>query len=243
VKLVLPDRQDDPLASLLLVREAVVGRRVSSPHVIPILEAQLERGPKFVVMPWLDGASVEDWLETGRHFDLPVVMWIARQTAEGLAALDTAGYSHGDIKPSNLFLDARGHVTLLDLAFARRHDEPAERRDRSITGTGYYLAPEHFSSQSRPDIRSDIYSLGVVLYRLLSGQLPITGRTLGEVARAHKQGAAKPLRSLVPTLPHGVAALVQSMSAKDQLRRPQSPKDLIASLVRLEIQTFRERAA
>ena len=172
-----------------------------------------------------------------------MVIWIARQTAEGLAAIDAAGYTHGDIKPSNLFLDAHGHVTLLDLAFARRHDEPAKHRERSIAGTGYYLAPEHFSSHSLPDIRSDIYSLGVVLYQLLSGQLPIMGRTLDEVARAHKQANPKLLRNLVPNLPHGVAALVQSMMAKDMLRRPQSPKELIALLVRLEIQTFGERAA
>jgi serine/threonine protein kinase len=200
-------------------------------------------------MPWLEGKSLEHWLEAGRDFELPVVLWIARQAAQGLAALDAAGYTHGDIKPSNMFFDARGHVTLLDLAFARRRDESVASilpRDRSIAGTGHYLAPEHFlahAPQHLPDVRSDIYSLGVVMYQLLTGELPIDGRTLEEVARAHKQRTPRPLRSLAPHVPGNVAALVQSMLAKDPLRRPHSAEELIRSLVRLEIQTFNERAA
>ena len=88
---------------------------------------------------------------------------------------------HGDIKPSNILVSSLGHATLLDLGFARHRDEKLEG-PRAIAGTGHYLAPEHVSSVYRPDIRSDIYSLGVVLYQLLAGRLPLEGATLAEMA-------------------------------------------------------------
>ncbi len=170
------------------------------------------------------------------------MLWIARQTAEALDALDQAGWMHGDIKPSNIFLSPQGHVTLLDLGMARHRDEDLEG-PRAIAGSGYYLAPEHVSSACRPDIRSDIYSLGVVLYQLLAGRLPLHGKTFEQMVVAHKQTAPLNLRRMAPHVPPRVAELVQRMLAKDPLRRPQSPAELVAELVRLEIETFSERAA
>ena len=193
-------------------------------------------------MPWLEGTTLQAYTAGRRLLDPPAVLWIARQTAEALAALDQAGWMHGDIKPSNIFLSPQGHVTLLDLGLARHRDETVEG-PRAIAGTGYYLAPEHVSSAFRPDIRSDIYSLGVVLYQLLAGRLPLEGATLEQMAVAHKQTAPLNLRRVVPHVPRRVAELVHRMLAKDPLRRPQSPSELVAELVRLEIETFSERAA
>ena len=242
VKMLHENRQQDPVAIEMLAREAHVARQVSHPHLIAILESQLKRAPQFLVMPWLEGATLHAYTAERRLFDLPAVLWIARQTAEALAALDQAGWMHGDIKPSNIFLSSQGHATLLDLGFARRRDERAESH-RAIAGTGYYLAPEHVSSVYRPDIRSDIYSLGAVLYQLLAGRLPLEGATLEQLAIAHKQMAPLNLRRIAPHVPPRVAELVHRMLAKDPLRRPQSPIELVAELVRLEIETFSERAA
>ncbi len=133
-------------------------------------------------------------------------------------------------------------MTLLDLGMAQRRDEKVEG-PRAIAGTAYYLAPEHVSSAFRPDIRSDVYSLGVVLYQLLAGRLPLEGATLEQIALAHRQAAPLNLRRVAPHVPLRVAKLVQQMLAKDPLRRPQSPAELVAELVRLEIETFSERAA
>ena len=175
------DRQHDPLAIEMLAREAQVGRQVSHPHLIAILESQIKRAPQFLVMPWLEGATLQAYTAARRLLDPPAVLWIARQTAEALDALDQAGWMHGDVKPSNIFLSPQGHATLLDLGFARHRDEQLEG-PRTIAGSGYYLAPEQVSSVYRPDIRSDIYSLGVVLYQLLAGRLPLEGETLEEMA-------------------------------------------------------------
>ena len=242
VKMLHVNRQQDPVAVEMLAREALIGRQVSHPHLIAILESQVKRAPQFLVMPWLEGATLHAYVAGQRLLDPPAVLWIARQTAEALDALDQAGWMHGDIKPSNIFLSSQGHVTLLDLGFAR-HREEQIAGPRSIAGTGYYLAPEHVSSGYRPDIRSDIYSLGVVLYQLLAGRLPLEGATLEQMAVAHKQTAPSNLRRVAPHVPRRVAELVHRMLAKDPLRRPQSPAELVAELVRLEIETFSERAA
>ena len=242
VKMLHENRQHDPVAIEMLAREAQAGRQVSHPHLIAILESQLKRPPQFLVMPWLEGATLQAYTAARRLLDPPAVLWIARQTAEALDALDQAGWMHGDIKPSNIFLSPQGHATLLDLGFARHRDETAEG-PRAIAGTGYYLAPEHVSSVYRPDIRSDIYSLGIVLYQLLAGRLPLEGETFEQMAVAHKQTAPLNLRRMAPHVPPRVAELVHRMLAKDPLRRPQSPAELVAELVRLEIETFSERAA
>ncbi len=242
VKMLHVTRQQDAFAIEMLAREARVGSQVSHPHLIAILESQIKRAPQFLVMPWLEGATLQAYTAARRLLDPPAVLWIARQTAEALAALDQAGWMHGDIKPSNILLSLQGHATLLDLGFARHCDDRVED-SRAITGTGYYFAPEHFSSVYRPDVRSDIYSLGVVLYQLLAGRLPLEGATLEQMAVAHKQTAPLNLRRVAPHVPPRVAELVHGMLAKDPLRRPQSPAELVAELVRLEIETFSERAA
>lgn len=242
LKMLRADRTAESEALRMLAREAQVGRQVSHPHLIAILESQLKRAPQFLVMPWLEGDTLQAYTAAQRLLDPPTVLWIARQTAEALKALDQAGWMHGDIKPSNIFLSPQGHVTLLDLGLARHRDENADG-PRAIAGTGYYLAPEHVSSVYRPDIRSDIYSLGAMLYQLLAGRLPLEGATLEQMAVAHKQTAPLNLRRVAPHVPRRVAELVHRMLAKDPLRRPQSPAELVAELVRLEIETFSERAA
>jgi serine/threonine protein kinase len=208
LKMVRPELQGDPLAHDLLAREARVAAEVQHPHLIAILEAHVSRGPPFVVMPWLEGTSLEAYARSPRLLDPPVVLWIARQTAEALAALDCAGWRHGDIKPGNIFVSPQGHVTLLDLGFARRRDERLDGPD-FLAGSGHYLAPEQAISGGRPDTRSDIYSLGVVLYQLLAGQLPLDGETWEELVAAHKRTAPLPLRRAAPHLPQKVADLVR----------------------------------
>lgn len=243
VKMLRPQHQDAPEAAELLAREALVGRSVAHPHLVAILDSQIGRRPQFLVMPWLEGSTLHARLQESQPLDPPLALWIARQTAEALAALDEAGWMHGDIKPSNIFLSPEGHATLLDLGFARRRDENSAPNGRTIQGTGYYLAPECFTDSLAPDIRSDIYSLGAVLYQLLSGRLPLEGRSLAELAVEHKQTTPASLRRLVPQLSPEAARLVHRILAKDPLRRPQTPQELVAELVRLEIATFTERAA
>jgi serine/threonine-protein kinase len=241
VKRLRPEWREKPEAVALLRREAMVGRQVSHPHLVPILAAGTAQPPYYLVMPWLAGRTLADRLAACEGLDLPQALWIARQVAEALEALWSAGWMHGDVKPGNIHLSMQGHVTLLDLGFARRQQETGSAVDRCVLGTVGYLAPETIVSALRCDIRSDIYSLGVVLFEILAGRLPFTGQTLAELAAQHRQDRAPELRRLVAHLPAGVIRLVREMLCKEPLRRPQTPRELIDRLWALEISTFSER--
>jgi len=197
--------------------------------------------PYFIVMPWLAGATLDAVRRAARAAELPAILWYARQVAEALHALHQSGWMHGDIKPGNIHVSPEGHVTVLDLGFARRHLEEGSAVDRCVQGTCQYMAPELITSALRADIRSDIYSLGVVLFELLAGRLPFEAADLAELASQHKQARPPDLRRLAPHLPGGVVGLVRQMLAKEPLRRPQTPRELIDRLVALEIESFAQR--
>lgn len=241
VKMLRPEWRDDPHAIRLLQREALVGQSVANPHLVPVLAAAVVEPPRLLAMPWLEGASLYARLAAGEEFDVPTALWIARQTAEALDALHAAGWMHGDVASGNIQVSPAGHVTLLDLSFARHPDEGGSAIDRPIMGTATYLAPEYFTSALRADIRSDIYSLGAVLFEVLSGRLPFSGRSLAELATQHRQAAPPDLARLAPHVPREAAQLVRRMLAKEPLRRPQSPRELIDRLAALEIATFSQR--
>jgi eukaryotic-like serine/threonine-protein kinase len=241
VKMLRQEWQDDPHAIWLLQREALVGQSVSHPHLVPVLSATVLESPRLLVMPWLEGDSLQARLAAGEEFDVPTALWMARQTAEALDALHGAGWMHGDVSTGNIHISSAGHVTLLDLSFARRADEIGSAVDRPIMGTASYLAPEYFTSSLRADIRSDIYSLGAVLFEVLSGRLPFLGKDLTELAAQHRQAVPPVLGKLAPHVPGEVAQLVRRMMAKQPLRRPQSPRELIGRLANLEIATFSHR--
>jgi len=97
-----PECQGDARAAALLAREAAAGQGISHPHLIPVLEANLRHTPPFLVMPWLDGSTLQASLAAGALIDLPEALWIVRQVAEALAALDAGGWVHGDVKPGNI---------------------------------------------------------------------------------------------------------------------------------------------
>jgi len=242
VKMLRSAWRDDPRAVRLLQREALVGQIVSHPHLAPILASSVLDPPRLLVMPWLEGASLRARLDAGRQYEVAETLWIARQTAEALDALHAAGWMHGDVTPGNIHVSPTGHVTLIDLSFARRREETGSAADRPVMGTCQYIAPEYLTSALRSDIRSDIHSLGVVLFEMLSGHLPYPAADLAELATLQRQSAPAELARLAPQAPREVVRLVGRMIAKEPLRRPQSPRELIERLVALEIGAFSSRA-
>lgn len=241
VKILLPRWESDHRAVGLIRCEAQVARCVSNPHLVSVLDASVEKPPYYLVMPWLSGATL------GRRMtsppDLPSVLWTIRQTAEALDGLHSAGWMHGDIKPDNIVVSPDGHATLIDLGFARAIEAAASAADRLLLGTANYIAPEALTSQSRSDVRSDIYSLGVVLFQLLCGRLPFQGNSLSELAWQHRQARAPDLLELAPGLPSSLIRLVQEMVARDPFHRPRTCGELVGRLMDLEIATFGEHSA
>lgn len=222
-------------------REALVGRTVSHPHLAPILAASVDAGPCYVVSPRLEGVTLAASLAAGLSPSLPHALWIARQAGEALLALHSQGWLHADIKPGNIIVSPRGHVTLIDLGFARRVDERARRADQSLLATLAYAAPEVFTGTVATSAFSDVYSLGVVLFEMLTGRLPFLATDSTELAVAHLQATPPDARLLAPHLPPRVGWLLRRMLAKEPLRRP-GADELVSLLVELEVEAFAERA-
>jgi len=232
--------QNDPRALAILAREVQVAGQVAHPHLVPILAASLDEPPYYLAMPYLEGHSLAAYLTGEGMFDLPVIFWIARQAAEAADALARAGWMHGDVKPSNIIVSPWGHATLVDLGFATPRGWRASIADRPLLGTLNYIAPEILYSACGGDSQSDVYSLGVVLFEMLTGRLPFDTEDVAELALQHRQELPGDVRSLVPQVPTRAARLVQQMLAKEPLRRP-TPDELVGRLIGLEIETFAER--
>ncbi|TWT43317.1 serine/threonine-protein kinase [Botrimarina hoheduenensis] len=229
----------EPAAIAAQRREAWIGGRVSHPNLAPVLASAVTAPPFYLVTPRLGGQTAEAMLGTGVKPALPVALWIARQAAQALEALLTgAGVIHSDVKPGNLMVGPDGHTTLLDLGFCQTAHEARSWVDRPVVGTLRYLAPERVTSATTIDTRSDLYSLGATLYELIAGRPPFAGETPAALIAQHREARPACLHEAVPGTPKRVASLVHRLLAKDPLRRPSAPAEVIDELMRLEIECF-----
>ncbi len=220
-------------------REVWVGSKVSHPNVLPVLSASVQEPPFYIVSPKLDGAPLAQILADRQQLPIPLALWIARQTADALDALfEGTGVIHSDVKPANIVVSPTGHATLLDFGFAQTPAEANHWATRPLAGTLAYIAPELVTSMLAAGPRSDIYSLGVTLYEMLTGHRPWETDDPGELATLHREAKPTNIRALRPDVPEPIADLTHTMLAKDPLRRPASAQELSARLVRLEIKCF-----
>lgn len=233
VKLLREELENDPRAVALLRREALVGKTVAHPHLVSVLASCTSQPPYFLVMPWLEGTSLAEVLARCRRLEARTAFWIARQTAEALAALSANTWMHGDVKPENLIVSPEGHVTLVDLGFARRTDQREAVDGDALMGTCAYMAPEAISSL-RTDSRSDLYSLGVMLFEMLAGRRPFESDDPEELSARHRGAKPPELGDFVAGLSPDACRLVRELLAKEPLRRPQAG-EVVARLIGLEI--------
>ena len=229
----------DPQAIEMQRREAWIGSRISHPNLLPVLSASVRQPPFYIVTPKLDGESLTALITRRGPLEVPLALWIARQVAEALDALyEAVDMIHTDVKPDNIFVSPTGHATLLDFGLAQTSEEATDWATRPLAGTLTYIAPEMVTSALAADARSDIYSLGVVLYEMLGGRCPWDSDDPGELATLHREAKPTDLAELRPDAPEPVTELVHAMLAKDPLRRPESAAEVAARLTRLEINCF-----
>lgn len=241
VKVLRPEWDGDITAIKLLQREARAALAVRHPHIVRVLYAHVLTPPHFLVMELLGGESLGRRLKREYRLDTAAAVWVARQTAEALAALHRAGFVHGDVKPDNVRLVDDGTAVLIDLGFAHRPGEHADlHRQGYILGTVNYLAPELCAFASDDDFRSDLFSLGVTLFEMLTGKLPYPPGTPEETFRRHRDDAPFDIRQFRDDLPAGVSAFVERLLRRRPAERPRAAA-AVQQLIALEIVAMRRR--
>jgi len=217
----------DADARARFLREARAMATVEHPHVVRVYSFGESAGSAYLVMELIEGEMLSARL--GREGPLPPseALRIVQQVVEALQAAWEKKLVHRDIKPSNILLDSKGQVHVADFGLAKPIQMATEEGDASLTATGSILGTPHYLSPEQArgkvvDFRSDIYSLGVVLYELLTGERPFEGATPIEVVAHHLQDPVPPLGSLRPDLPQSISSSVEWMTAKDPSQRPES---------------------
>jgi serine/threonine protein kinase len=242
VKVLRDDWDDQPTAVKLLQREARAGLRVRDPHLVRVLDAHVTCHPYFLVMEFLAGESLRRRLRRDFRLELADALWVARQTAEALAALHRAGFLHGDVKPDNVRLVEPGRAVLIDLGFAHRPGENAAfLRQGYVLGTPDYLAPELCRTGPVADLASDLFSLGVTLFETLTGRLPYPPGSLNQTFRRHGCDPPADVRRYAGPLPAALTDLLADLLARRPEQRP--PIDsALHQLISLEIVSLRRAA-
>ncbi|HEY8506593.1 MAG TPA: serine/threonine-protein kinase [Gemmataceae bacterium] len=243
VKLLRDEMADDATAVKLLRREARAGLLVRHPHLVRVLGARLTRPPYFLVMEMLPGEPLRQRLRREYALDVASAVWAARQTAEALAALHRAGFVHADVKPENVRLVNDGRAVLIDLGFAHRPGENRPFFEKGfILGTANYLAPELCRRDATDAPANDLFSLGVMLFEMLTGELPYPAGSVREVMRAHETAEPADLRDYPGAWPPRLAGLVRRLLARRPGQRP-TAAEAVRELIALEIAALRRRGA
>ena len=198
------------LAAKRFVREMMIASTVHAPTLVPLQESGEVDGVPYYVMPFVDGESLQQRLEREHQLSLAEAIRIAREVAAALASLHDSGFVHRDVKPGNVLLTARGEVLLADYGIARAISVSA---GETLTSTGIaigtppYMSPEQ-GGVEEVDGRSDIYSLGCVLYEMLVGEPPFTGPSPQAVVARHMHETPPSLRVTRPAVPEALEELV-----------------------------------
>jgi hypothetical protein len=224
-----------PAAGQRFQREARSMAAVRSDHVVTIYQVGEDRGAPYLAMELLRGQSVDRWLARGHKPDTAEILRLGREVALGLAAAHERGLIHRDVKPGNIWLEAQtGRVKLLDFGLARAVAEDVQlTASGAVVGTPAYMAPEQARGDTF-DHRADLFSLGVVLYRLATGVLPFRGESTMAVLSALATENPKPVRQLAPDMPRSLADLIMNLLAKDPAGRPETAKDVVAAIQTIE---------
>jgi eukaryotic-like serine/threonine-protein kinase len=255
MKFVPGELASDPAAFARMQREARAASALDHPNICTIYELDEHQGQPFIVMQLLEGITLRAWIENSAsesmHARLNSLLNLAMQIADGLTAAHQEGIIHRDIKPANIFITSRGEAKILDFGVAKFLElpelvpepvqplretgvaaNPASTRTGASMGTPYYLSPEQIRGE-KLDARSDLFSLGLVLYEMATGHRAFAGDTAAAIRQAVLEQPVVPVRQLAPELPLELHRIITKALEKDRERRYQSGKELKTDLDRL----------
>ena len=202
-------------------REAQAAARLSHPNIVNIYDVGVADGDHYIVMEYVPGSTLKDRIRQEGHLSVSESLRVAREIAEALAHAHANNLVHCDIKPHNILMMADGHAKVADFGIARAVTESTMTYSGNVIGSVHYFSPEQ-AKGTMITPKSDVYSLGVVLYEMLTGKLPFIGENPVSIAVKHLQEEPVPVRQIDPAIPPVVEAIVSKAMSKDPAMRPTS---------------------
>ena len=229
IKILKPEYSTDAGFVQKFRAEAQSVAGLSHPNIVSVYDVGEDDGLYYIVMELVEGITLKRFIEKRKKLDVKEAVGIAIQIAMGMEAAHTHHIIHRDIKPQNIIISREGKVKVADFGIAKA--ATSNTISQNAIGSVHYLSPEQ-ARGGYSDERSDIYSLGVTLYEMLSGQVPFAGDNSVSVALLHIQSEAIPVRELNPEVPLSVDKIIQKCMQKKPERRYQTAAELIVDLKR-----------
>jgi serine/threonine protein kinase len=229
VKVLRPDLAEDRRRLTRFKQELVLARRVSHPNVVRTHDLGSDGDLVFLTMDFVAGRSLGELLAAEGRLPVERAVAIARQLAAALAAAHEAGVVHRDLKPGNVLIDEAGRAAISDFGIARALGSAGPTIPGSVVGTLDYMAPEQ-ALGGEVDGRADLYALGILLYEMLTGDLPFAGGSSMEMLAQRLTGAPRDLRASRAEVPPHLASVVRRLLQREPARRHQSARELLADL-------------
>lgn len=229
VKILRSKLSDDPMILVRFQREASAASRLSHPNVVDIYDVGEYEGMHYIVMEYIRGRTLKQLVLRRGAIDVDEAVGIMKQLTSAVADAHHHSIIHRDIKPQNVLVKDDGTVKITDFGIAVATGNVALTHNNAVMGSAHYLSPESAQGKA-PDERVDIYSLGIVFFELLTGQVPFAGETPAGIALKHLQTPMPDVREFHHDLPQSVANIVIRATAKDPQERYQSARQMLDDL-------------
>jgi serine/threonine protein kinase/tetratricopeptide (TPR) repeat protein len=229
LKCIRPELSSHPEIVQRFTQELLLARQIAHKNVIRIFDVRESGGLKFITMELLEGQSLASLMEARGMLPATEALDIMRQVCSGLAAAHAEGVIHRDLKPSNIMIEPSGRVVVMDFGLARGHDQDVLTKTGAIMGTFQYMSPEQAKGE-KADGRSDIFTVGIMLYELLTGSTPYKSDSSIASLLKRTQEAAVPPSTLEASIPRTLNAIVCKCLERDVKARYQTVNELLADL-------------
>jgi serine/threonine protein kinase/Tfp pilus assembly protein PilF len=233
LKLIKPEVSADKNTIDRFRNELKIARDISHKNICRMYDLGREAGNYFITMEYVSGEDLKSFIRRSRQLVVGTAIFIAKQVCEGLAEAHRVGVVHRDLKPGNIMIDKEGNAKIMDFGIARSISVKGITGAGVMIGTPEYMSPEQVEGKE-VDQRSDIYSLGITLYEMLTGQVPFEGDTPFTIGVKQKSEIPKDPKSLNAQIPLDLSRLILRCLEKDKERRYQNTDELRANLEKIE---------